>query len=706
MEFLLNISLILPAEEMVIPVHAIEAVGKLKEFFKLRGISIHLSAGSRGEEFPDGQTVRLEYHNADTLVYDVLLEADTRCIYKFSDIIFVGNSSIFIEGEKVVALEEVKYFQANGLLGSYRRKLAAVVPEDEESDQVIALRKQLFQLELLFFNYDLFVRSLRNGSNPIKDTAVSDKILAVYHNIFNTGADFSMPRVLEQMTDVTDDAGTHSNIEEFLMILKLYSEFLIIAEDFGKGREILEKYHKIYDECNIPKSFQLQHQKVVCQYFLASVLLALKEFDKGIDAFQYTVDSAVLLLGEYHPDILFYLHLFTSVYDVEARYSDSARIQEQLTSKIEHIYGCDSSQYAISVNNMAYCCYKDGNYDRALELYLETVDILEALQEERGALFCTIYGNISNCLWEKEQFEDAMDYAIKSYSLSEQIFGEDSIEAAESYKLLGKCHYALGEMEDALKMYKKALPILLRNYGCKERSVLVVYSDMASCYLNVSNYEEAEKCLLRLLEIQKEIYGEEHVETATTYHKLGFLYSDTGKMDEAIEQYKKTLEIRRKTLRKYHPDISNILANIGRFYAQQDDWDKAFEHFKESLDIVKRNFGPMHSKTRAMCMETVDACFGTGKFIPVIELLEKFLRGCSRVSDMSNDELADVAWFHHALGLAYENVEDFKKALSSYIKAFTIRKKLFGEEHPDTVSSYEAFVMVQSVFVPYSGKLQ
>ena len=125
------------------------------------------------------------------------------------------------EGEKVVALEEVKYFQANGLLGSYRRKLAAVVPEDEESDQVIALRKQLFQLELLFFNYDLFVRSLRNGSNPIKDTAVSDKILAVYHNIFNTGADFSMPRVLEQMTDVTDDAGTHSNIEEFLMILKL-----------------------------------------------------------------------------------------------------------------------------------------------------------------------------------------------------------------------------------------------------------------------------------------------------------------------------------------------------------------------------------------------------------------------------------------------------------------------------------------------------
>ena len=255
-------------------------------------------------------------------------------------------------------------------------------------------------------------------------------------------------------------------------------------------------------------------------------------------------------------------------------------------------------------------------------------------------------------------------------------------------------------------MYRKALPILLRNYGCKERSVLVVYSDMASCYLNVSNYEEAEKCLLRLLEIQKEIYGEEHVETATTYHKLGFLYSDTGRMDEAIAYYKKTLEIRRKTLRKYHPDISNILTNIGRFYAQQEDWEMAFEHFNESLYIVKRNFGTTHKKTRELGIETVDACFGAGKFDAAIDLLEDILRRCSNVAEMSDDVQADIAWFHHALGLAYENVEDFKKALSSYIKAFTIRKNLFGEEHPDTVSSYEAFVMVQSVFVPYSGKLQ
>ena len=132
----------------------------------------------------------------------------------------------------------------------------------------------------------------------------------------------------------------------------------------------------------------------------------------------------------------------------------------------------------------------------------------------------------------------------------------------------------------------------------------------------------------------------------------------------------------------------------------------AFEYFNESLDIVKRNFGPVHKLTRALCIETVDACFGAEKFDKVIELLDKFVRDCSIASEMSDDIQTDIAWFHHALGLAYENVEDFKKALSSYIKAFTIRKKLFGEEHPDTVNSYEAFVMVQSVFVPYSGKLQ
>ena len=708
MEFLLNISLILPAEETVIPVQAIEAVGKLKEFFKLRGISIHLSAGSCGENFQEGQTVQLEYHNADTLVYDILLEADTRCGHDFSDVIYIGNSSIIIEGEKVVQFEAVRHFAENGLLSAYRSKLQDVAPVAEESEDVIALRKQLYQLELLFFNYDLFRRSLRNVSYPIKDTVVSDKILAVYHNVFNSGVEveFSMEKILAGLNGIIEYAQVHSNTEELLAVLKIYSEFLIISEELGRAVEILDRYHKIYEESSCTKSFQLQQQRITCLYFLASVLYGLKEFDKSVETFQLTVDAAVLLLGEYHPDILYYLHVYAGVYEMAGRYADSVRVLEQLTGKIEQIYGRNSVQYAIGMNNMAFSCSEDGNYDQAIEYYIESAGILEELKNGNGELLCTIYDNLANCFLEKEQCDEAMEYALKNYSLRGQMFLEGSAEMADSYMMLGKCHYALGEVEEALEMYRKALPVFLRNYGSKERIVLATYSNMASCYLDLSNYEEAEKCLLKTLEMQKLILGDEHVETSTTYNKLGFLYLDTGRMDEAIAHYKKTLEIRRKTLRKYHPDIANILTNIGRFYAQQEDLDTAFEYFNESLDIVKRNFGPIHKKTRLLSIETADVCFGAEKFDRVIELLEKYVQACSRVSEMSDDLETDIAWFHHALGLAYENVEDFKKALSSYIKAFTIRKKLFGEEHPDTVNSYETFIMVQSVFVPYSGKVQ
>ena len=708
MEFSLNISLILPAGETVIPVQAIEAVEKLEVFFRLRGISIGLSAGSGGEKFPGGQTVQLEYHNADTLVYDILLEADTRCGHEFSDVIYIGSSCIFIEGEKVVHFEAVRYFAENGLLSACRSKLQDIAPIDEESQDVMALRKQLYQLELLFFNYDLFRRAVRNASYPIKDPVITDQILAVYHNVFNSGADveFSMEKVLAGLDGIIDYANEHSNTEQLLAVLKLYIEFLIISEELGSAEEYLERYHKIYEESTCQKSFQMQQQRITCLYFLASVLFGLKEFDRSLEVFQRTVDSAVLLLGEYHPDILYYLHVYAGVYEMAGRYAHSVKLLEHLTGKIEHIYGRNSLQYAIGVNNMAFSCSEDGNYDQAVEYYLESAGILEGLQNGNVDLLCTIYDNLANCFLEKDQCEEAMEYALKNYSLRGQIFLEDSAEMADSHMMLGKCHYALGEVEEALELYRKALPVFLRNYGNKERIVLATYSNMASCYLDLSNYEEAEKCLLKTLEMQKLILGEEHVETSTTYNKLGFLYMETGRMDEAIAHYKKTLEIRRKTLRKYHPDISHILSNIGRFYAQQEDWNMAFEHFNESLDIVKRNFGPVHKLTRALCIETVDACFGAEKFDKVIELLDKFVRDCSRASEMSDDIQTDIAWFHHALGLAYENVEDFKKALSSYIKAFTIRKNLFGEEHPDTVNSYEAFVMVQSVFVPYSGKLQ
>ena len=707
MEFSLDISLILPAEETAIPVQAIEAVEKLKLFFKLRGISIHMSAGFTGEKFPEGQTVQLEYHNADTLVYDILLEADTRCGHEFSDVIYIGNSCIYIEGEKVVQFEAVRYFAENGPLSVFRSKLQDIAPIDEESEDVMELRKQLSQLELLFFNYDLFRRSVRNATYPIKDRVLTDKILEVYHNVFDSGAevDFSMENVLAGLDGIIDYAQDHSNTEELLAVLKLYAEFLIISEELGRAQCVLERYHRIYEESTCPKGFQLQQQRITCLYFLSSVLFGLKEFDRSLEVFQRTVDSAVLLLGEYHPDILYYLHLYAGVYEMAGRYADSVKVLEHLSDKIEQIYGRNSAQYAIVVNNMAFSCSEDGNYDKAIEYYLESAGILEGLQNGNVDLLCTIYDNLANCFLEKDQCEEAMEYALKNYSLRGQMFLEDSAEMADSHMMLGKCHYALGEVEEALELYRKALPVFLRNYGSKERIVLATYSNMASCYLDLSNYEEAEKCLLKTLEMQKLILGEDHVETSTTYNKLGFLYVETGRMDEAIAHYKKTLEIRRKTLRKYHPDISHILSNIGRFYAQQEDWDMAFEHFNESLDIVKRNFGPIHKLTRALCIETVDTCFGAGKFDKVIGLLDSFVKACSRTSEMTDDIQADIAWFHHALGLAYENVEDFKKALSSYIKAFTIRKNLFGEEHPDTVSSYEAFVMAQSVFVPYSGKL-
>ena len=708
MEFKLNISLILPEGVDTVPQQGVAAVHKLNSFFQLRGISINLTTDSETENIQGGFTVKLEYHNPDTLVYDILLEADTRCGYKISDIIFVGNSSIVIDGEKVVSLDHVSYYLQNGLLASYREKLQCIDPYDEESEEVMALRKEMSQKELLFFNYDLFCRSVANGSNPIKDRDITDKILEVYQSVFNARKDAasSMDHILEMMSDVVVQAQDGSNTEELLMVLKLYSEFLIIAEKFEQGCEILERYHTIYNGSSCAKSFQMEQQRVVCLYFLASVLFSLKEFDKSIEVFEHTVDSATNLLGEYHPDIMFFLHVYASVYEVQAMYSHSARIQDLLTGKIEHVYGRNSYQYAISVNNTAYCCYKDGNYSKAVELYMESIGILESLNEERWALFCTIYDNISNCLWEEEQFEEAMEYALKSYSLREQIFGEGSIELAESYKLLGKCHYALDEMESALEMYRKALPVFLRHYGSMDRTVLVIYSDMASCYLNESNYKEAEKCLFKTLEIQTQIYGESHIETATTYHKLGFLHFNTGNTDQALQLYKKALEIRRENLRQDHPDISNILTNMARLYSQQQEWDMALEHFRESFDIVKRNFGALHKRTRELGIETIDACFGAEKFNLAIELLEDFLQSCYRVSEKSEEHLADVAWFHHALGLAYENVEELNKALENYIKAFTVRKNIYGEEHPETVSSYEAYIMVQSILFPYRGKLQ
>ena len=61
------------------------------------------------------------------------------------------------------------------------------------------------------------------------------------------------------------------------------------------------------------------------------------------------------------------------------------------------------------------------------------------------------------------------------------------------------------------------------------------------------------------------------------------------------------------------------------------------------------------------------------------------------------EEHPDTATSYNNIGSIYNNMGDNKKALEYYELSLNIRKKILGEEHPDTATSYNNIGLIYKI---------
>ncbi len=373
-----------------------EARDRIRPFMEPRGINI-VFTGDPGTVVPDGiNPVVLEFQNTDTLIYDIILELSVRFNYRLYDVVVVENSEISLEGERIVSLDNVIHFGSEDKILQLRKKMEELAPFDQEGVQVPLLRKQLTFLEIMFLNYDFLKRLKGHSSNPLIDEYVYSCCLSAYQTFFNCNlcheegvekGESCFVKALERCSAIDDTVAE-------LHILKFYAEFLVLNEKYGKACDLLERYFSLYektDACTIPA---MEHHKVCCLNYLASVQCALKEYETSVETFKQTVAASQLYFGKNHPDTISYLNTCSSVMEFNARFSDAIEASLQILDMTEDIYGKDNMRYATSLNNIGYYYYFNAVYEKAIKYYTMAKNILEKLPGDHDYLLYTIYANL------------------------------------------------------------------------------------------------------------------------------------------------------------------------------------------------------------------------------------------------------------------------------------------------------------------------
>jgi len=156
-------------------------------------------------------------------------------------------------------------------------------------------------------------------------------------------------------------------------------------------------------------------------------------------------------------------------------------------------------------------------------------------------------------------------------------------------------------------------------------------------------------------------------------NNMGNMLYKQGKLDEALKIYQKSLSIRIKSVGKNHILVADSYNNIGNVLQKQDKSQKALDMYNKSLAIRTKCLKDQNDLSIAdTYTNKATALLKLNELFDAQEMYEEAL--CIREKKLGPDHLS-VADTYIDIGLVQEASEDKADAISSFEKAYAIKKK-------------------------------
>jgi len=200
------------------------------------------------------------------------------------------------------------------------------------------------------------------------------------------------------------------------------------------------------------------------------------------------------------------------------------------------------------VGNLGWFHYQRGEYDAAIQQYLEALKL-----DPNSALF---HNNLGNAYAQKHEYQRAAAELRRATELKP--------DYAEAYMNLGLALEALGDVNGAIASHKRALEL--------KPKYPEAFTALALLRLKGKDYPGAEELLQRAIDANPR-YTE-------AYINLGVAYNDTNRFTEGAAAFRKAIEVG-----PAHPSISVAHFNLGISYTHLNSLDAASMEFSKALQL-------------------------------------------------------------------------------------------------------------------------
>ncbi len=276
-----------------------------------------------------------------------------------------------------------------------------------------------------------------------------------------------------------------------------------------------------------------------------------------------------------------------------------------------------------SLNSLASVAMSMGDYDQALETFLQSIEI----EKERGDTIrvATIQFNVAGLLMNRGQYETALGYFLNSIRVFENTGQTELVKRGMNN--VAVLYHAWGNWDKALEYYEKSAQM----------------------------YKETGDSLGMSIPL----------------NNIGEIYKDQGKYQQAIEYYSESLRLGKESDNMHFQGVANI--GLGEAYLRLEKFPQALKHLNDALEIFEQiSFQEGEARVYKHLAE-ID--YHKKNFPRAQSYVERSLKlaGEAGIKDLIQDD-------YKLLSEIYEGKSDHQNALTYFTKYSALRDSLFNEE--------------------------
>lgn len=361
---------------------------------------------------------------------------------------------------------------------------------------------------------------------------------------------------------------------------------------------------------------------------------------------------------------------------------DALQYQEalQLTDSAISIYQAiiDSlPQLGLAINLKGDALFEIGNYQEALNCYINAKNILVSHYGNANAVVAQTYNNIGRCYMAAEAIYAAAENYQKALEIRVAIFGTNHAKVADSFNNLGNCAVYLGALPEAYQYYGQSLDIRIKLFGRQHIDVASSLNNLGYCQMEVKDYAKAIGFFQESLTIREDTLGRFHPKVIQNCQNLGDAYIQLDKIDTAFIYFNRALEIFKYNRQENHPDVAKVYNGFGNGYVKLSNYKQALNYFEKALALQLEKFPSDSYRLFPVYNELADTYAALGDYNKALIYYQNNLKILH--DNVSNDH-PHVALTHNNIGKTFQKTSKFQEALKHYNQAVNIFTTL-GDNH-------------------------